>query len=71
MKGTTVEISLEQVNKITVDRLVRYYMDIHKESYDAQQWDTLISIDTLLNHFMTPNQYEDFTNGLREDAFIV
>tara|TARA_R110000764_G_scaffold197026_1_gene282134 strand:- start:358 stop:567 length:210 start_codon:yes stop_codon:yes gene_type:complete len=68
---TTIEISLEQANKITVDYIVSYYMDVHRESYDAQQWDTLIALDTVLSQFMTPHEYEDFNNGLREDAFAM
>ena len=61
-----IEVSREQANVITVDCLSSYYMQVYEESYDSHKWDTLIALDTVISHFMTPNQYEDFNNGLRE-----
>lgn len=66
-----IELTPEQANEIVVEVLMNYFIEVYEESYDSQKWDTLIALDTVLSHIMTPREYEDFTNGISKDAFSV
>ena len=63
-----INISIDDANAVTVDCLKKYYMDVLEQAGDSSDWDCLVSLDVVLSHFMTTHEYEDFANGLREDA---
>ena len=63
-----IEVGIDDANRITVDCLKMYYLDIHSEVQGVMEHDILLSLDDVLSHFMTEREYEEFANGLCENT---
>ena len=64
----TIELDADQVNAITVQALKDYYKMLHEEVELTQEFNILLSLDEVMSHFMTEREYEEFANGLCENA---
>lgn len=64
----TVDLDADQVNAIAVHALKDYYNNLYKEVEITQGFDILLSLDDVMSHFMTEREYEEFANGLCENA---
>lgn len=64
-----IDINQLQVNEIVIEALKEFYVEVYEDECNKRgKYDTLLSIDDVLSYFMTPNEYEDFANGICEDA---
>jgi len=63
-----IDISHFQVNEIVVESLKDFYVEVYEEDSIKGKYDMLLSIDDVLSYYMTPSEYEDFANGICEDA---
>ena len=66
-----IDLDADQVNAITVHALKDYYKILHEEVELTQGFDILLSLDDVMSHFMTEREYEEFANGLCENALRV
>lgn len=64
----TIELDADQVNAITVQALKDYYKILYEEVGFTRGFDILLSLDDVMSHFMTEREYEEFANGLCENA---
>jgi len=63
-----IEVGIEDANAIAVDCMKEYYIDLLDNGVYPQALECIYALDVVLSHFMTPHQYEDFNNGLRQNT---